>query len=229
VAEADLLKQMRVRAQRDFDDSRQGRYRQQPNKYTGFQEHYYKAALPDEVWRSAWTQAEQRLQTFLNSALYLDLCRQPPAAFLDVEALQSFRLAGTKVWVQLDLARRAEGAIVIYDWKTGSIEEAAVRRQLGVYGLYLVQAYPELAHDTPRLQGIVYRLADDRLLEFDLDEALLRETQTMAEASIAELRGLLLDDAANLAELRRFPMIDDLSICRRCQFRELCGRDKGAG
>jgi hypothetical protein len=229
VAEGDLLKQMRVRAQRDFDDSRQGRYRQQPNKRTGFQEHYYKATLLDEAWRSAWTQAEQRLQTFLNSALYLDLCRQPPAAFLDVEALQSFRLAGTKVWVQLDLARRAEGAIVIYDWKTGSIEEAAVRRQLGVYGLYLVQAYPELAHDTPRLQGIVYRLADDRLLEFDLDEALLRETQTMAEASIAKLRGLLLDDAANLAELRRFPMIDDLSICRRCQFRELCGRDKGAG
>jgi hypothetical protein len=24
-------------------------------------------------------------------------------------------------------------------------------------------------------------------------------------------------------------MIDDLSICRRCQFRELCGRDKVAG
>jgi hypothetical protein len=144
---------------------------------------------------------------------------------LDVEALQSFQLAGTKVWVQLDLARRAEGVIYVYDWKTGSSEEPAVRQQLAIYGLYLRQAYPELVHDTLRLQGLVYRLADDRLLEFDLDDALLQETQTVAGAGIARLRGLLLDDAANLAELRRFPMIDDLSICRRCQFRELCGRD----
>jgi hypothetical protein len=76
------------------------------------------------------------------------------------------------------------------------------------------------------LQAIVYLLAEDKLLEFELDEPMLQETHAFVEKSVAQLKGLLFDDAANLAELRRFPMINDLSVCRRCQFRELCGRDR---
>ena len=69
-------------------------------------------------------------------------------------------------------------------------------------------------------------LADvGKLLEYELDEKALTETQTMVEASMAQFRGLLLEPQTNLAELRRFPMIDDLTVCHRCNFRELCGRD----
>jgi len=224
VAETDLLRQMRRRARTDFDHSRSGRYRQQPNQLTGFQEHYYRTTLPQSAWQAAWANAEQHLSTFINSALYADLGRRPPGTFLNVEELQSFVLAGTKVWVQMDLARREAGRIYLYDWKTGPLDEAEARSQLGIYGLYARQNWPEAADEPVR--GIVYSLAEDRLLEFDLDQAALQKAKKEAEASIAHLQGLLLDAGTNLAELRRFPMIDDLNICHRCHFRELCGRDQ---
>lgn len=221
VAEADLLKQMQARAQADFEDSGSGRYQQKPNQLTGFQEHYYQTGLA-AAWPAAQAQAEHYLRTFLNSALYADLQQQPSSTFLAVEELQSFSLAGTKIWVQMDLARQAGDRIYVYDWKTGPVEEAEMRQQLGIYGLYLRQTRPQLNLD---LQAAVYLLAEDNLLTFDLDEPLLQEAQAQVEASIAHLRGLLLDPQTNLAELRRFPMIDNLTVCRHCQFRELCGRD----
>ncbi len=226
VVETDLIQQMHRRARADFEDSRRGRYRQQPNQRTGFQEHYYQLALSKSTWQAAWAKAERYLRTFINSPLYTDLRRQPASTFLNVEALQSFFLAGTKVWVQIDLARRVEDTIYLYDWKTGAIDEQELRQQLGIYGLYLRHTRPEVTSGGVSVRGIVYALAEDRRLEFDLDEATLQNAQTVAETSIAQLQGLLLDPQANLAELRRFPMIDELSVCRRCQFREPCERDE---
>jgi hypothetical protein len=226
VAETRLIEQMHARAQTDYEDSRSGRYRQQPNQLTGFQEHYYRMKIPQSTWQAAWTQAEQYLRTFINSALYADLGRQPANTFLNVEELQSFSLAGTKVWVQMDLARREDDTIYLYDWKTGSVEESQVRQQLGIYALFAHRTWSGSARANLALRGLVYLLAEDRQLEFELDEAALHEIQTTAETRIAYLQTLLQDPQANLADLKSFPMIDDLSVCRRCQFRELCGRDK---
>ena len=222
VVEADLVRQMRARAQADFADSRSGRYRRRPNQLTGFQEHYYQTDLPQTAWQSAWADIEYYIRLFLNSDLYARLGRQPPESFLELETLQAFNLAETKVWVQMDLAQQEDHIIYIYDWKTRRSVEDELRQQLGIYGLYLRQTRPQIA----ALQGMVYDLAADKLLEFDLDDAALQSTETTIAASIAHLRGLLLDPVINLAGLDRFPMIDDLAVCRLCQFRELCGRDK---
>jgi hypothetical protein len=222
VAEADLIKQMLVRARVDFENSRSGRYQQKPSQWTGFQEHYYDMNLAPSEWRAAQARAEQLLQVFLHSALYADLRQQAPTTFLNVDDLQSFAMAGTKIWVQLDLARHVDDMIYIYDWKTGPAQLAEMRYQLGIYGLYLQQTRPEWRSR----QAIIYLLAEDKVLTFDLDEAMLQETQAQVEANIAQLRGLLHDAEGNLAELQRFPMTNDLNVCRSCQFRELCGRDK---
>jgi hypothetical protein len=225
ITEASLIKQMHTRAQADFADSLSGRYQQKPNQLTGFQEHYYQTGLSKITWQTAWAKAEHYLRTFINSALYAHLQRQPAATFLEIETLQSFSLARTKVWLQMDLARQESNEIYIYDWKTSSINEDELQQQLGIYGLYIRQVWSQIAASTP-LRGIVYDLAQDRLLEIDLDQTTLQETQAMVEASINRLQALLFDSQANLAERSHFPMIDDLNVCRHCQFRELCGRDK---
>lgn len=224
VAPADLIKGLRARAQADIKTSASGRYRQQPNQLTGFQEHYYNPGLTFSAWEKAVEQAEQRLRTFLDSPLYAYLRQQPAISLLTIEDLQAFTIAGVKVWVQMDLLRRAGEAFYVYDWKTGEVDPAEVRQQLGVYGLYLRQARPYADTSHLPLKGVVYALAEDKLLEFELNEDLLAETEAAIQASITRLQSLLLDAAANLAELRRFPMIDDLSLCALCQFRELCGR-----
>lgn len=224
VANDELIRQMQGRAQGDFDDSRSGRSRQNPQEAgAGFQEHYYQTDLSKKGWQVAQAQAEQCLRTFINSPLYASLQGRSPASFLNVETLQSFLIAGTKVWVQMDLARYEDDTIYLYDWSCGRrLDEAAARQQLGVYGLFMRQARPEWA--TAPIRAIVFSLVEDRLFEFDLSEAALQARQASIEASIAQLRGLLIEPETNLAEMRRFPMIDELQICQHCQFRELCGR-----
>ncbi len=224
ITAAEVVKRMHARAQADIENSYSGRYRQKSNQLTGFQEHYYQTNLPAAVWQTTQAQAELHLHTFFNSTLYAGLQGVPAPALLKVEELQSFTLAGTKIWVQMDLAQPAGDKIFVYDWKTGPIELTALRQQLGIYGLYLRQSWWSDKQVQPALQAVVYALAEDRVLTFDLDEALLQETQAQVETNVAQLRGLLLDPETNLAELRRFPMISDLNVCRRCQFRELCGR-----
>lgn len=220
VPPADLVKQMHTRAQADFAASRQGHYRQRPGEAIGFQEHYYGAALPRNAWQRAWAQAEQYLQTFLRSELYAYLQHQPVTTFLAVETLQSFVFNGVTIWLQMDLARREGSTLYIYDWKTGTVELEAARRQLAGYGLYFRQTQPEVG----QLRGLVYSLAEDQLIELALDEALLNETEATIVRNTQHLRHLLFDPLANLAELSNFPMVEDLKVCRTCQFRELCGR-----
>lgn len=224
VDEKDLVAQMHRRAQADFESSQSGRYRRQPNTLVGFQEHYYKLRLDKSIWQSAWQQAAQLLQTFLASSLYAGLQQHPADTFLDVETLQSFRLADTKIWVQMDLARFDGEMIEIYNWKSGIVALSEVQRQLGVYGLYLRQAQPEW-HAIP-MKGIVYNLTEDRTTEVTLDTAILESVETEVKGSIAQMQDFLIEAEANWAEITRFPMIDDLAVCRTCQYRELCGRDK---
>ncbi len=219
---ADLIEHIYRRAQSDFADSASGRYQQKPNQRLGLQEHYYQTPLPADVWETSWAKAKQLLQTFLNSPLYANLQHQPATTFLKVEELQSFPLKGAKIWVQMDLAHHTDGMIYLYDWKTGQIDTAELQRQLGVYGLYARHAWPSLR--AAPLKAVVYALAEDRLLEFNLSAEMLQKSEAIIETSIMQLQDLLLDSQDNLAQLRRFPMIDNLNLCARCQFRELCGR-----
>lgn len=221
VVEAELLYGLRTRARADYADSYSGRYRQQPNQLTGFAEHYYQTNTPAEAWQAAWQHAEACLQNFLRSELCAFISRLPAAAFLAIEELRAFELEGEKVWVQPDLVVKTAQAVVLYDWKTGPVQ-ADTRRQVGLYGLYTRQAWPELAH-LP-LQAVVFNLAQNRADAFDLDEDTLAQTRRQAEAGIARLKSLLIDPLENLADMARFPMIEDLAVCRACRFKELCGR-----
>ena len=223
VEKAGLFEQLRRRVQADFSDSQSGRFRQSPNKLTGFQEHYYKTNMLPADWQATQSTAEELLQTFLNSDFYANLGSQPAKTFLNVETLQSFTVADVRVWVQMDLARYDGNSIYLYDWKTGQVDPAEVQRQLGIYGLYARHAWPELA--SVPLKGVVYALADNHLHQFDLDDALLKNTRASVVSNTTELQNLLVDPQTNLAEIRHFPMIDDLTVCRHCQFRELCGRE----
>jgi hypothetical protein len=192
------------------------------DKSIHFQEHYYGKALPEDYRQTALHEAKQHVRTFMASELYAHLGQRPATEFLNVETLQSFSLAGVKVWVQMDLARLENGTIFLYDWKTGKIDKREIRQQLGVYGLYARHAWPE--QSTPPIRGIVYGLAEDELFEFDLSQTDLEAVQQQIETSVSQLQVLLTDSQANLAEMRRFPMINNLTACRTCQFRELCGR-----
>jgi hypothetical protein len=212
VEPAQLVEHLHRRARADFDPA-------PPGQPVEFQERYYRTNLPASTWVEAVASAERHLLTFINSPLYAHLLGQPPATFLEVETLQSFPVAGAKVWVQLDLARQEGGAILLYDWKTGEPDAAEVERQLGIYGLFARHIGAELP-----LKGVVFYLRHHQLREIELTEERLAAARHTIETSVVHLQKLLVEPAANLAEIQRFPMIAAGPVCAACRFRELCGR-----
>lgn len=220
----ELVQQMHRRARADFQSSKEGSFRRQPNKRVGFREHFYREKVPQSAWQTAWTLAQKHLLTFLNSPLYAYLRDLPPARLLAIEELHAFDLAGTKIWVQLDLACRDGETIRLFDWKTGGEEAENARRQLGVYALFARQTWS--ADASRPISGTIFNLPENRLQEFEFTETDLQQAHDHIKTSIDNLQSLLINPtSANLAELRRFPMIDDLNVCRQCQFKALCGRD----
>jgi hypothetical protein len=222
VTRSGLVAKMRQRARRDFGDSRRGRFQDQPGKLTGFQEHYYQEPIPPSAWAAAWERAEQALLTFLDSPLYIQFSQQPPDGLLEIRTLESFALMGHTVWVQPDLITREPKTITIYDWKTGEPDTAEEERQMGIYGIFARRHWPDWSD--LQLKGVTVYLAEYGFKTHDLTMDRLAAIQTEVENSIYRLRSLLSDQEANLAERDRFPLIDDLAVCRRCRFRETCDR-----
>jgi hypothetical protein len=222
VPPADLVGKMLQRARSDFENSRSDRFRSPPGKLTGFQEHYYQESVPLSTWTAAWERARQAFLTFLNSPLYAQFSQQPPDTLLEIRTLQSFELGEHTVWVQPDLIYRGPGSITIYDWKTDEPDTAEEERQMGIYGIFARRHWP--GWSDLQLKGATVYVEKYGIKTYDLTTDRLAEAQTKAESSIHRLRNLLSDQAANLAQKDRFPMIDDLAVCRRCRFREACNR-----
>jgi hypothetical protein len=210
------------RARNEYETSSTGRYREDPANLTGFQEHYYNISVPDAVWKDAWQNIERQLETFFSSSFFQNLRQQSSETFSKLSPLQSFTLAGTKIWVQLDLVQHTDDKITLYVWKTKEASREEQQLQLGIYGLFARHVWPQWS--AVPLEGVVYALPANQTEKMPLPAKQLATTQSKVETSARQLQHLLYDPTANRAQIRRFPMISDLQVCCHCRFRELCSR-----
>jgi hypothetical protein len=110
-----LLQAMR----KEFKESRQGLYRQNPKTFAGLFDHEYRIPTLDTVWKETADRAERQVKTLYDSELFARLRALPAGDWLEVEERSAFDLNGLNVLVQLDCAFRENSGIRIYDWKTG--------------------------------------------------------------------------------------------------------------
>lgn len=210
-----------MRAQ--WRDSGEGLYWHEPKKSCALWEHEYDIELPDATWKATVDHALACLRSFFASDLYRAIAALPREAWLELEELASFDLAGTKVWVQLDFAHREGDGIVIYDWKTGRAGRDETRAQLAGYILYATQRW-----------GV----APDRIVarEFNL-AANERHEMRLAADELEPLRKTIGAAAAELGSLHgagedAFPLAADETVCTSCNFLRICPRfidDVGSG
>jgi PAS domain-containing protein len=222
--------EQRLRA--ELEISRQGQYRTGARvrwngrwvKVSGLQEHFYGLPTPDEEWEAAIAQALQCVTNLYHSPTFRRLQEVGPGAILSVEELESFLVGDVKVWVKLDLAvRRPDGGIVIVDWKTGSAHrEEDIALQLGIYGLYGTRLW---GVPPDRIRGFDVNLRDGATHQHPIDGDRLSEVSDYIQTSAQQMRALLDDVAENRASAEKFPLTEDLSLCRRCRFRRACGRE----
>lgn len=199
----------------DWRDSEQGSLR-----FRLF-EHEYAVPVEAEDKKIAVGIVMRSLRNFFRSPTLAAALAAGRAAWLSVEDLVSFDVAGTPVFLRMDLAyRAADGHVVIVDWKTGRAEGRFNEVQLAGYALYAARQGWVVAAE--ELETELAYLQVPRYVRRRVDAKKLERARQFIEKSASRMRALLLDPLANTARLEDFPMIDRPQICRRCNFRRLC-------
>ncbi len=208
------------RLHKDYQDSGEGLYWEDPKHHTGLLEHEYEEReVSDEEWQAVMAKALTCVSTFYQSEVFRTLQVLPPADWLELENLAAFDLDGTKAWVQLDCAHRTADGIVIYDWKTGQADRPSTREQLAGYILYAVQRWSAAPEQVVARE---FNLAHGTLHETRLDAAQLAEVRTNLATKVTELKDL------HGAPEERFAFTDQEARCQRCNFTRVCPKFAGA-
>lgn len=170
------------------------------------------------------------IRALLNSEIYNLILSLPPEAILEVdEPFQSFNLTGIprlrkpiRIFAIPDVLLRHGDRLVIVDWKTGDVSRDSIRDQAGVYRLYTHLKYgvPE-----DRIDVHVADLASGgQTVPPPGGAPSVEEARTFIHTSIAAMVEQMNDFEYNTAQIARFPMIEDRSVCQGCAFRRACWR-----
>ena len=217
--EEDALRNTLRRMNKDYQESGEGLYWEDPKGVCALYDHEYEEDVTDEQWEQTMQRAAHCVSAFYVSPHFAAFAGDSSSNWISLEQLASFQVDGTKVYVQPDFARRVATGIEIYDWKTGKANKPATKEQLAVYALYAETAWKLSAEDTTSIE---FNLStgetfSTRTTREDTDAAL-----SSIRTSIASMKSLLDDPATNRATEERFAMTDDESICRTCNFKRLC-------
>lgn len=207
---------------RDFRSSKAKSYYEDPKNRMGLFEHEYEKPVSDSTWKKLHESAAECLRNFYGSAVYRELLEDDKRSWLVIEDLEEFDFDGAKIFVKLDFARRRDGFVEIFDWKTGKADVDAASLQMGIYALYAMKKW---GVDLSRLRGFLLSLGNGSpaLLECPLTDETIEGAKRSMAASIESMRGLLLDPSKNVPKPREeFRFTDNTRLCDFCNFYRIC-------
>ena len=143
---------------------------------------------------------------------------------IEPEGYGESRLDGLKLYCKVDFMFPSGEKIIILDWKTGKKNEKKHSKQLVGYAAWASFHLDRKASDIepiivylhPEYEEISLNITDAELMEYK--ERILRETK--------EMYGYCSNFEENIPlDKEKFPMLEDTTICKYCNFKELCHRN----
>lgn len=211
-----------------YEASRRGA--KHDNKWVVLHEHLY----PDDVFPldcdTGARQVKEHIAALWSSEAYNLITSLPAEAILEVdEPFQSFNLTGIprirraiRLFAIPDVLLRIDNRLIVVDWKTGDVERETIRDQAGVYRLY---AHLKYAIPEERIDVHIADLAGGgKTIAPPGGAPSLQAAREFIHTSIAAMVEQMNDFEYNTAEIARFPMTDDTSVCKGCAFRRACWR-----
>ena len=196
-----------------------------PRRRKMFHEFYYDTGLSE----TAIEQSKERIRDCLTNLVESESFREANAApyveVKEVEGFVTFDVEDTRVHAVPDLVYRlGDDTWTVTDWKTG--REDVDWEQVGVYALYVQSRH---GIEAQKIRGRIEWLAHGSADEHWFSEDELAGTRGRVVDSIAAMRGYLEDPNANMPrELEAFPLREDTSVCRFCNFYELDREEIGS-
>lgn len=206
---------------RDYRASKAGQYKTDPKRNVGLFEHEYSKAISDDVWKRIHDESAACVRHFYNSPLFEELKADDKSSWLVIEDLEEFSFENAKVYVKLDFARKKNGVIEIYDWKTGKTN-GDTDIQLATYAYYAMHKWRVPLKEIRTL--LVNLTAETPFAQdYPLNEAFLADARAFIAGSVSRMHELLEDVPHNIAKpAEAFAFTSDEKICDRCSFFKIC-------
>lgn len=207
---------------RNYRSSKTKQYLQDPKKNLGLFEHEYEKGISDQVWKRIHDESAECLKNFYDSALYAELASEEKKDWVVIEDLEEFEEQGTKIYVKLDFARRKNGVIEIYDWKTGKSDSADPGVQIGCYAMYAMKKW---GVPLSALRAYLVNLSGAPAVpaEVPLSDELISKTRSFMTESAAAMRRLLADPLKNVPlPAGSFAFTSNEKFCGTCNFYKIC-------
>lgn len=210
----------------DYKSSKAKKYWQEPKKTVGLFEHEYEKPVTDETWKKMHDESAACLKNFYASSFFKELEADDKKSWLVIEDLEEFDFDGAKVYVKLDFARKKDGVIEIYDWKTGKDNAAGAELQMGAYAIY---AMGKWKLPLSQIRAFLFYVSSPDAVpqEQVLSEKLIDESKKAMTESIENMKKLLKDPVNNIPLPRgEFPFTENARLCDSCNFFRVCEKYK---
>lgn len=212
----------------DYRSSKSKKNWDDPKNNLGLFEHEYEKKISDDVWKGFHDSSVECLKYFYDSDLYRELVDDDKKSWLLIEDLEEFEFENAKIYVKLDFARRKNGKIEIFDWKTGKNDSGAATVQIGAYVMYAMKKWNVPAEE---VRAFLFFLTDPKPIakEQAVDEGLIKTTAVTISESIRAMRELLVDPLKNVPKLSEyFSFTENTRLCGYCNFYKMCEKYKTA-
>jgi len=213
-----LFERSREHFREGWRDSARGTWKVKPNQRVHLAEHHYGPAPSRERTDAMRDLLERASAYFVEDPTLAPARDAPPESWLAVEALDTFELAGTKIYAVPDFAHRDGEHVHIWDWKSGRPRDEDLF-QLHAYALYARERW-DVPPRAVRLHAAYLGAGEVRSV--DVDPARLDEVEREVEAAIAELRAVHYDPDREAPRLELWPPEPETRKCGDCRFREVC-------
>ena len=193
------------------------------DSYCALFEHEYGIGIVPERLQEVYKTVSQCLRNLFDQRDFLDQLTHNSGH--RPEWLADFRVAGTRVVVQLDLLCFQGGQMpVIIDWKVAGSESSDYSHQLMTYALSLL-----CSPMCPNVQaeGIsVYEvnLLKNQIKPHIVTEDKIIETENFVFQSIEEIKGAGGDRTFESQHIEDYELARSWMTCMYCNFRKLCTR-----
>lgn len=219
---------MERRLRKKLDESRKRSWERfgDPKHFTNLFEDYYGSGIDDAARERAIQDLRACVDGFAGTQIGRRAFRVPRERmlFVDEDDFDKKKIVrnGIVVFASPDfVVRDPAGGVHIVDWKTGKEGKATIE-QLAAYGLFVAERFGE---PLERMTAYLVYARGGKVESYgDLASGSELALQSM-DTYVSDVRGRLTDVERNVAgDIERFPMTNNLKLCARCKFRELCGR-----
>ncbi|MFB6367163.1 PD-(D/E)XK nuclease family protein [Paenibacillus elgii] len=208
--------------------NQQALWYEKPTDSKMLSEIYYDNELSLELIQELQMKLLVTTDNLLSCSTFHDLLqRRKQIKIIAAEKFRCMELNGAKVWVVMDLVYRdlEKGKYIIVDFKTGKKSNSfGDRTQLILYGKYIQNIF-NLDDSLEQIELRNEYLQDGTSVNYTPKSFDFDSIDYQIQTSMDRMYTYLVDEENNTPkEIDSFDQTENISTCKRCSFKELCGR-----